>query len=352
MSEQAKERNVKRLLLNDSTTVLEAVQHLNETGSQILFIIDDSGKLVGTLTDGDIRRCVGVGKPLSTPVGDACNHSPKSVSSFSPGRARALMERYGISRVPVVDGKGVPVDVIFLEDVLSVDIEVEQRENKVVIMAGGRGSRLDPITRIVPKPLLPVGDKPMLELIMESFARSGFSEFLLSINYRKDFIKTYLAERSDLPFSISCIEEESFLGTAGSLALMKESLTETFFVSNCDILVDVNYVKAIEYHNKNRNAFTIIGALKKVSVPYGVIRLNEEGFDGIEEKPEVPVIVNTGVYIIEPDCIDMIGENEKLDMPDLINRVRDSGGKIGVFPVHRKWIDIGQWGEYKQALGD
>lgn len=352
MTDQTKQRSVKKLLLHESKTVLEAVQSLNETGSLILFIIDDSGKLVGTLTDGDIRRCVGAGKSLSTPVGDACNHSPKTVSSFSQGRARALMERYGISRVPVVNKRFEPVDVIFLEDVLSVDIEAEPRENKVVIMAGGRGSRLDPITRIVPKPLLPVGDKPMLELIMESFAKSGFSKFLLSVNYRKDFIKTYLAERSDLPFSITCIEEESFLGTAGSLALMKDSLAETFFVSNCDILVDVNYVKAIEHHNKNGNTFTIIGALKKVSVPYGVIRLNEGGFDGIEEKPEVPLIVNTGVYVLEPYCIDMIGENEKLDMPDLITRIRERGGKVGVFPVHRKWIDIGQWGEYKQVLGD
>ena len=217
-------------------------------------------------------------------------------------------------------------------------------------MAGGRGSRLDPITRIVPKPLLPIGDKPMMELIMESFGRSGFSEFLLSINYRKDFIKTYLAERSDLPFSISCVEEETFLGTAGSLALMKDMLRRTFFVSNCDILVDVDYLAALEFHQQNGYAFTIIGALKKVNVPYGVIHLKGGDFDRVEEKPDVPLIVNTGVYILEQSCIDLIESGEKVDMPDLIARIRNQGGKIGVFPVHRKWIDIGQWGEYKQAL--
>ena len=123
-------------------------------------------------------------------------------------------------------------------------------------------------------------------------------------------------------------------------------------MSNCDILVEVCYLKALEFHKDNGNAFTIVGALKNVNVPYGVIRLNEGGFDGIEEKPEVPLIVNTGVYILEPDCVDLICEDEKLDMPDLIARVRDGGGKVGVFPVHRKWIDIGQWGEYKQALED
>ena len=133
---------------------------------------------------------------------------------------------------------------------------------------------------------------------------------------------------------------------------MRDMVKETFFVSNCDILVEVKYQKALEFHKDNENAFTIVGALKKVNVPYGVIRLNEGGFDGIEEKPEVPLIVNTGVYILEPDCIDYVGEDEKLDMPDLIARVRDGGGKVGVFPVHRKWIDIGQWGEYKRVLGD
>jgi len=348
----AKQRDVDLILLPESNTVLDAVRRLNESSSQILLIVDDSGRLTGTLTDGDIRRCVGTGKPLTTPVSEVCNSSPKVVSSHSLSRARTLMERYGVKRVPVVDEKGMPVSLIFLEDILSGGVDMEQQPNMVVIMAGGRGSRLDPITKIVPKPLLPVGDKPMLELIMESFAKCGFSEFLLSVNYRKDFIKTYLAECGDLPYSISFVEEDTFLGTAGSLALMRDTLNETFFVSNCDILVEVDYLKALKFHKDNENAFTIVGALKKVNVPYGVIRLNEGGFDGIEEKPEVPLIVNTGVYILEPDCIDLIGEDEKLDMPDLIARVREGGGKVGVFPVHRKWIDIGQWGEYKQVLGD
>ena len=350
MTDYSKRHDVNNLILGEKKTVLEAVQLLNDTGSQILFVVDDGGKLMGTLTDGDIRRCVGAGKPLSTPVGEACNQSPKTVSSYSPARARKLMERHGISRVPVVDRDGRPVAVIYLDEVFAHGAAAERQENKVVVMAGGRGSRLDPITRIVPKPLLPIGDKPMLELIMESFDKRGFSEFILSINYRKDFIKTYLAERSDLPFSISCVEEETFLGTAGSLSLMRENLSKTFFVSNCDILVDVDYLKALEFHQENGYAFTIIGALKKVSVPYGVIQLDEGGFGGIAEKPEVPLIVNTGVYILEPDYVGLINDGEKLDMPELIERVRSGGGKIGVFPVHRKWIDIGQWGEYKQAL--
>ncbi len=346
----AKQQDVTKLLIKESESVLYAIQQLNDTASQILFVVDPQGSLKGTLTDGDIRRAICNGKELSTAVGEVCNRHPKSVASHSTTEARKTMERYGISRVPVIDHQGKPVGVVYLEDLFSEAFQSESRSNKVVIMAGGRGSRLDPITRIVPKPLLPVGDKPMLELIMESFAKCGFSEFLLSINYRKDFIKTYLAERNDLPFSITCVEEETFLGTAGSLALMKNHLKETFFVSNCDILVDVNYLSALEFHKENNYAFTIVGALKKINVPYGVIHLNGGEFNRIEEKPDVPLIVNTGVYILEPDCVDLIGEGEKIDMPNLIDRVRASGGKAGVFPVHRKWIDIGQWGEYKKAL--
>jgi len=344
-----KKKQVEGIKIVREKTILEGMQQLNDTASQILLVVDDDGKLFGSLTDGDIRRAIGDGKPLQTCVGEICNTSPKTLSRYSKEAALRLMEEFSISRIPVVDSNGVPIAVVSMTDILPEEDEAV-RENKVVIMAGGRGSRLDPITRIVPKPLLPVGDKPMLELIMESFAKCGFSEFLLSINYRKDFIKTYLAERSDLPFSISCIEEDTFLGTAGSLALMKEKLTETFFVSNCDILVDVNYISALEFHEENECAFTMVGALKKVSVPYGVIHLRNGEFDRIEEKPDVPLIVNTGVYLLEPSCIDLIGRDEKLDMPDLIERIRREGGKVGVFPVHRKWIDIGQWGEYKQAL--
>ncbi len=344
-----KKKQVEGIKIVREKTILEGMQQLNDTASQILLVVDDDGKLFGSLTDGDIRRAIGDGKPLQTCVGEICNTSPKTLSRYSKEAALRLMEEFSISRIPVVDSNGVPIAVVSMTDILPEEDEAV-RENKVVIMAGGRGSRLDPITRIVPKPLLPVGDKPMLELIMESFAKCGFSEFLLSINYRKDFIKTYLAERSDLPFSISCIEEDTFLGTAGSLALMKEKLTETFFVSNCDILVDVNYISALEFHEENECASTMVGALKKVSVPYGVIHLRNGEFDRIEEKPDVPLIVNTGVYLLEPSCIDLIGRDEKLDMPDLIERIRREGGKVGVFPVHRKWIDIGQWGEYKQAL--
>lgn len=343
-------KNLREIFIQPEKSILEAVQLLNDTGSQILLVVGENNRLFGTLTDGDIRKAISEGKTLHTSICNVCNKRPKTLLKHSCEEALSLMEEFGFSRVPVLDTAGVPLDIICMEDVLPAKERRPVRKNKVVIMAGGRGSRLDPITRIVPKPLLPIGEKPMLELIMDSFATCGFSDFLISINYRKDFIKTYLAERSDLPFSISCIEEESFLGTAGSLGLMQEYLKDTFFVSNCDILVDMNYSSALDFHVEKGYALTIVGALKKVNVPYGVIHIQNGDFDSIEEKPDVPLIVNTGVYILEPSCLERIREDEKIDMPDLIERIRAGGGTIGVFPVYRKWIDIGQWGEYKRVL--
>jgi len=351
--EMAQKRyNIGEIAIHSQKSILDGIQQLNDSASQILLVVDDAGTLRGTLTDGDIRKAIGDGKSLTTSVGSICNLSPKTLTRHSKEEALKLMRKFSISRVPVIDGGGFPLGLIHLEDIISPEEEERQaaRDNRVVIMAGGRGSRLDPITRIVPKPLLPIGEKPILELIMESFGRSGFSDFILSVNYRKDFIKTYLAERSDLPFRYSFVEEDAFLGTAGSLSLMKDLLEGTFFVSNCDILVDVDHCSALDFHSQGGFALTIIGALKKVNVPYGVIHLADGEFERIEEKPDVPLIVNTGVYILEPGCMDHIEEGEKLDMPCLIERIRKGGGRIGVFPVHRRWIDIGQWGEYKKVL--
>ncbi|NLD97891.1 MAG: CBS domain-containing protein, partial [Synergistaceae bacterium] len=261
--------SLRKIFICPTQTILQAIQMLNDTASQILLVVGEEDRLTGTLTDGDIRKAISDGKALDTPICLVCNMSPKTLFNRSYEEALSLMNQYGFSRVPILDENGVPIDIICMEDILPGQLVHQKRLNKVVIMAGGRGSRLDPITRIIPKPLLPIGDKPILELIMESFVKCGFSDFLISVNYRKDFIKTWLAERSDLPFSVTCVEEGTFLGTAGSLALMKEFLKETFFVSNCDILVDVNYTSALEFHRENGYAFTVVGALKKVNVPYG-----------------------------------------------------------------------------------
>ena len=328
-----------------SASVLDAIRRLNESAGQILLVLDQSGRLSGTVTDGDIRRAIGRELPLATPVIGICTRTPKVLREHSLPKARALMEKHSITRVPVLDGEGRPVEIIRLEDILPGPASREERSGKVVIMAGGRGTRLDPITRVIPKPLLPVGKSTMLETIMDSFAKEGFSSFVLSLNYKKEFVKTYLAEQP-LPYAIEIVEEESFLGTAGSLSLMEGILTEPFFVSNCDILVDMNYSSAFEFHMEKRADLTIVAALQNIDVPYGVIRMRDGDFASIEEKPSIHLMVNTGVYVLSPSALGRIPRGQKFDMTDLIAAVKGDGGSVAVFPATGNWRDIGQWEGY------
>lgn len=334
--------------LKENDTIKKGIEVLNETTSQIILVLDKDGRLVGTVTDGDIRRAICKNGNIQGLLGDICNRQPKTVDSFSLEDARRIMKKYSVSRVPVIDADGHPKGLYCLEDIL-VEKTPTELDTKVVIMAGGKGTRLWPITKIIPKPLLPLGEKPMIEVIIDSFKSQGFSNFLVSLNYKKEYIKTYFTERDPLPYKLTFIEEEQFLGTAGSLGLMKTHLTKPFFVTNCDILVEMNYRSALKFHMEKGFDITIIGALQKLKVPYGVISMEDGAFKDIEEKPEHHFVVNTGVYVLKPKVLDFISLNSPIDMPDLIKIVKFEKGSIGLYPVPGKWIDIGQWKEYNKV---
>lgn len=332
-------------------TILQGIQRLNEGNAQILLVLDGDGRVLGTVTDGDIRKAIYVGKPLSNSIGEICNRDFKSLRTRDDEAVVSFYEDYEIRRVPILDDMGRAVDIVFIEDVAEPKDIAHNR--KVVIMAGGKGTRLDPITRVVPKPLLPIGDRPIVELIMDSFRAFGYKHFLLSINYKKDFIKSYFSERGELPYDIEYVEEDYFMGTAGSLSLMKDQLTEAFYLTNCDIMVDMNYRSAYREHRKQRNMITVVGVLKNVSIPYGVIKIEDGGFGCIDEKPDLHFVVNSGVYIIEPECLNFIDtarDDGMFHMNDLIESVQAAGMKVGLFAAHRKWVDIGQWNEYSKLL--
>ena len=333
-------------------TILQGIQRLNEANAQILLVTAPDGRVLGTVTDGDIRKAIYVGKPLSGAIGEICNGDFKSLRTRDDEAVISLYEDYEIRRVPILDDAGRAVEVVFIEDI--VEPRDIAHDRKVVVMAGGRGQRLDPIPRVVPKPLLPIGDRPIVELIMDTFSAHGYKNFLLSVNYKKDFVKGYFAERGELPYNIEYVEESYFMGTAGSLSLMKGLLTEAFYLTNCDILVDMNYKSAYREHRKQRNAITVVGVLKNVSIPYGVIKIEDGGFGYIDEKPDLHFVVNSGVYIIEPACLDLIDTSVRADgmfhMTDLIERAQIEGMKVGLFAAHRKWVDIGQWNEYNKLI--
>jgi NDP-sugar pyrophosphorylase family protein len=239
------------------------------------------------------------------------------------------------------------VNIVFWNDLFETSIEVESFDLPVVIMAGGMGTRMKPITNIIPKPLIPIGEKTILEHIMDKFSSFGSSKFYLSLNYKADLIK-YFIESNNLNYDINYYIESDFFGTAGSLSLMKNDLKETFFVSNCDILVDTDYSELLKYHRQEKNELTIVAALKSYHIPYGTLETGEFGkLLSIEEKPNLTYKINTGVYILEPEVLSEIPENDFFHITHLIQKLISQNRKVGVFPIsENSWKDYGTWKDY------
>jgi len=256
--------------------------------------------------------------------------------------------------MPIVDGQNNLVNVYFWEDLFGeTKKEPLFRFNlPVVIMAGGLGTRLKPLTNVLPKPLIPINDKTFIEEIFARFNNQGCDSFYISVNYKADLIEYYLSKQN-LPYNIHYFKEDKPMGTAGSLSLLKGQIKETLFVNNCDILIDQDYSDVLKYHRENKNEITVVAALKHYPIPYGTIETGENGrLLVLIEKPEISFKINTGIYILEPHLLNEIPENLMFHMTQLIENVRKRNGRIGVFPVSEKsWKDIGAWDEYLKNKG-
>lgn len=349
---------LKSLLISPRSTVKEAIHRLNETGLKILFITDAQERLLGTLTDGDIRRGIIAGLVLTAHVESLMKQKFISLTTDTPDlqhEAKRLMQQHMIEQIPIVNENGVIVDVMVWIDFLSDEKPMTARSpksmsNPVVIMAGGKGTRLDPFTKILPKPLIPLGDKPIIENIMDRFYENGFYKFLLIVNYKKEMIKAYFGEKT-VPYSITFIEEDKFYGTAGGLFLLRNVITQPFIVTNCDTILEGNYLDFYQWHCDHNNIMTIIGSHKEITVPYGVLCMNKGVLDKIDEKPKLDLFINTGTYIFEPSVFEFIKDHEHLDMDKLIREIKSlRADRVGVYPHWRGWFDIGQWDEYRKSL--
>lgn len=348
-----KARDCDGATLGAEATIKDAIKSLNDSGLLISLVVDKDQRLLGTLTDGDIRKSLIRGGDLKSCVESICNRDPKYVHQHdSPQRVKDLCLKHSISRMPLLDDDRKPVGIYFLEDFVNGGEKITRaKTTPVVIMAGGKGTRLDPFTRILPKPLIPIGNKAVIEVIINRFYDAGFSNFIISVNYRKEFIKTYFAELEPLPYSLTFVEEEQDLDTIGSLSLMKDLLKETFLVANCDMIVDVDWDSALEFHSAKNNKTTLIGALKDFRIPYGVVMIDNEQYQGILEKPEYNFLINLGVYIFEPEVLELLEHNQPIKATDFIERAKDHGLNIGVYPIYNNWFDLGQWEEYQNTLG-
>lgn len=352
-------RNEKRwapLVVSSSMSLLEAVKKMDEVRCKLLLVLDE-GHFTGLVSIGDIQRAIIRNVPLDVPVHTVvrpdiviCNDSdPKE-------KIRSEMLRCRAAFMPLLDADGGLVDVVFWEDIFpgrEARSEGCSLGLPVVIMAGGTGARLRPLTNILPKPLLPYGEKTIIETIMDRFIHAGCKKFHLSLNYKAALIQHYFEELKSALYEVSSFTEEKPLGTAGSLSLIADSLKTPFFVSNCDIVIEQDLEDVWEYHCKNRNELTIVAALKHVKLAYGSLITGEDGLlRELSEKPEWVFKVNSGVYILEPHLLSMIPAGQFYNMTDLIDAVVARGGRVGVFPVsEQSWIDIGNWDDYSRVLG-
>lgn len=334
------------LLIEEDKTVLEAMQRLDETGHRILFIAPQN-ELRGVVTDSDVRRHILRGGNLSDPVAKMANYSPKSLPVERRSEARELLLKFSIDALPLLDKRGCITDVIF-----EGDLDVDTHKNAglpVVIMAGGLGTRLYPYTKILPKPLIPIGELPIAEHIINRFHNFGCNQFHLVVNYKKSMIKSYFNDL-EKSYEVRYVNEDKPLGTGGGLALLKGQLDTTFFLTNCDVLIDADYGDIYEFHKNSGNLITVVCAFKHITIPYGVIELGGEGeIKTVTEKPQMNFLTNTGVYVVEPRVIEELADDTAIGFPDIMENYRHAGEKIGVYPVsENSWMDMGQLEELEQ----
>lgn len=346
-------KKIQNCSLSSGESLLTALKQMDSEKVKTLFVLDDE-HFEGIITLGDIQRSIINNIALKEPVSRILDRN-KVYGYVSEGdeSIKEKMRKMRAEVMPILDEKGELVDVWFWNDLFK-KTEFSQREKidlPVVIMAGGKGTRLKPITNVIPKPLVPVGDKTILEVILDQFEGIGCHKFYMSVNYKADMMKYYLSQL-DHKYDIEFFQEEKPLGTIGSVSLLKGKITTPFFVSNCDSINEQDYRDVYNYHVNNHNDLTIVTMVKSFKIPYGVIETGEDGLMvALSEKPELTYQVNTGVYILNPNCIDEIPKGEFFHITHLMEKIKAHGGRVGCFPVsEHAWKDMGEWPEYLKMI--
>jgi dTDP-glucose pyrophosphorylase len=343
--------------IRPAQSLKSALKSLDRSGLQVLLVVDDQSRLLGTLSDGDIRRAILAGNDIERSVEGLFNTSPSffQESEYSEEEARRHFLEKRISLIPILDGDKRVVRYVVWDELFGGreqrDGPRERMSLPVVIMAGGKGSRLAPITNVIPKPLIPIGERTVLELVIDEFVLYGMDDFRFTLNYRGEMIRSYF-DSLEKPYRVSYVWEKEFLGTAGSLRLVRDQIGDTFIVSNCDIIVRAKYPDVEAFHRRSEAWLTIISSIQHYRIPYGVVEFRSRGeVTGIREKPEYSFPVNTGVYIFDRRSLDYITEGKPMNMDELIRALIAADKPVFTYPVNEsQYIDVGQWEEYKKAI--
>ena len=339
-------RIVNDIKLSINSTIKDALQTINNGGLQIAIVVDENDALVGTVTDGDIRRGLLNGLDLNSSVSLVVHKSP-SIASVGDTKESILKIALAkkLHKIPLVDELGKLVGIEDIEDI----IKPVGKTNRVVLMVGGLGTRLRPLTQDTPKPMLKVGNKPILQTIVEKFAEYGFVNITMCVNFNASIIRDYFGDGKEFGVNIDYVLEQKRMGTAGALSLLKERPSEPFFVMNGDLLTNVNFEHILNYHTLNKATATMCVREYDYEVPYGVVKMNDNKIIEIAEKPVQKFFVSAGIYMLSPEILDIIPQDEFYDMPTLFEKAIAQDKNVISFPIHEYWIDIGRLEEYQKA---
>ncbi len=334
-------------------TLSQAMKKLDENGSRIILIVDKSNHLMGCLTDGDIRRYLLAGGKLDDDVKFAVN--TETVCANTLDEAKELIKNKKYIAIPIIDSEK-HIKGLYFKD-YKIHDSLPKLKVPVVINAGGKGTRLDPYTKILPKPLIPVGEIPIIEHIMKRFLEYDCKQFHIIVNYKKQIMKGYFSENEGR-YDISWYEEDIPLGTGGGLALLKGKINETFFFTNCDNLLLSDYDSILRFHKENHNAITMICAYKNIQIPYGVVEMGINGsIKEMKEKPQLSFLTNTGIYVVEPEVLNDMKDGVAIGFPDVVEQQKSMGRNVAIYPVSENdWLDMGQLPElenmHKRLYGE
>ena len=344
-------KQLSMFLADEHILLAEAMQKIDDNASGILFVTDVEKRLCGAVSDGDIRRWILKTGVITAEIRSLMNPHPKYILENELSDPYVYMRKYSIHAVPVVDSCMKIKDILLADNQeMELDKGKEGLENvTVVIMAGGKGTRLYPYTKILPKPLIPIGDIPIVERIINYFHEYNITDFIMTVNYRKNMIKSYFSE-IDKDYEIEYVEEDKPLGTAGSIKLINRQFDQPLFVANCDSLIRADYAELFRFHKKSGNAITIVSAMKNDVIPYGVVYSKENGeIENMVEKPRRSYFVNTGMYVISPEMIDLIPDDTFFHMTDLTEKAIENGYRVGMYPVSEdSFLDMGEFEEMKR----
>jgi dTDP-glucose pyrophosphorylase len=345
---------VKDITIQTDITIRQSMKLLDKTAEKCLLVVDKNRKLLGTVTDGDLRRSILAGAQFSEDISECYHKRPVTLveGHFNTEEAKQLLRGKKLDLIPVIDDEGTLIEYLTWGSLDDVQKPARSLQDvPVVIMAGGKGARLEPFTKVLPKPLVPIQEKPIIEHIIERFTDITCSEFYLTVNYKGRILKAYFEELQP-DYNVTFVDENEPLGTAGSLQLLMGKFDKPFFVTNCDIIVKADCVSLYEFHQKGGYDITLVASTKEYIIPYGTCELNGDGhLSHINEKPHYDFLINTGLYVLNPNMLKLIPENKFYHITHLIEDAKNQGKKVGVFPIDDEaWIDVGQWAEYQKAV--